>query len=284
MGVRLRCPHWPQQPIMAASHNTQDELHQEANVHMELEYMPRTRGVTFQVLREVILVVAAYYAYTIAKNLVHPDPSAEGFKNAWNVVSLERTLGIFHENSLQTWLLEDARSGVFFFNWVYTLGFWPIMGATGLLFFIAERDTYYKYRTVMLVSFGLGVVIFAIYPLAPPRMMGNLGFVDTLQLLGPSQYVSSSEIISYNKYAAMPSMHFAWALLISMAWASTPYLWARVAAIVYQTLMAAAVVITGNHYFVDVIAAIPVVMASYYAYQLVLAPSSRVAHEERSQG
>ena len=246
--------------------------------------MPRARGVTIQVLREVILVVAAYYAYTIVKNLIHPDPATDAFRNAWNIVGLERTLGIFHENSLQGWLLADARSVVFFFNWVYTLGFWPLMGATAILFFVTDREAYCKYRTVVLVSFVIAVVIFTIYPLAPPRMMVELGFVDTLQLLGPTQHISRNETLSYNMYAAMPSMHFAWALLISMAWASTPYIWARVAAVVYQTLMAAAVVITGNHYFVDVIVAIPVVMASFYLYQLVLAPSSRMSHKESSQG
>jgi membrane-associated phospholipid phosphatase len=136
-----------------------------------------------------------------------------------------------------------------------------------------------------LVSFCIAVIVFALYPLAPPRIMGGLlGFVDTIQLMGPSQYSNSSEFFSYNRYAAMPSMHFAWALLISMAWASTPYLWARVAAIVYQTLMVLAVVVTGNHYFMDVIAAIPLVMASFYVYQLVLAPSRHKSHEERTQG
>ena len=82
------------------------------------------------------------------------------------------------------------------------------MGATGLLFFITDRDTYYKYRTVMLVSLAIVVVTFAFYPLTPPGLMAGLfGFVDTLQLLGPSQYTTSSELISYNKYPAMPSMH-----------------------------------------------------------------------------
>ncbi|MQF49090.1 phosphatase PAP2 family protein [SAR202 cluster bacterium AC-647-N09_OGT_505m] len=246
--------------------------------------MRRPRGLTAQIFMEILLVVAAYYSYTIAKNLVHTDPSAEAFRNAWNIVSLERTLGIFHENSLQVWLMEDARSAVLFLNWVYTLGFWPLLGVTGVFFFVTDREAYYKYRTVLLVSFGIGVFIFTVYPLAPPRMMGELGFVDTLQLLGPTQHISRSEFFSYNMYAAMPSMHFAWALLISMAWASTSYLWAKVSAIVYQTLMAAAVVVTGNHYFVDVIVAIPVVMASFYAFQLVLAPSNHTPHEETPPG
>jgi len=245
--------------------------------------MNLTRAGAFglQVLREVMLVVAAYLVYSIAKNLVHPDPFAEAFRNAWNVVSLEKTLGIFQENNLQRWLLEDSRGVVVFFNWVYTLGFWPIMGVSALVFFVKDRSTYYKYRSVLLVSFGLAVAIFAVFPLAPPRMLEQLGFVDTIQLLGPGQYSSGIELISYNKYAAMPSMHFAWAFLIAMAWASTPYLWAKICAIVYQTLMAAAVVITGNHYFVDVVAAIPVIMASFYLYQLLLAPSEPVS-ENRS--
>ena len=78
----------------------------------------------------------------------------------------------------------------------------------------------------------------------------------------------------------MPSMHFAWALLISMAWASTPYLWARVAAVAFQTLIALAVVITGNHYFMDVVVAVPVVVVSFYVYNLALAPARRESLEK----
>ncbi|MBF8267666.1 MAG: phosphatase family protein [Dehalococcoidia bacterium] len=241
--------------------------------------MPRGYALGLQVLREVILMVAAYYAYSITKNLVHPSPIAEAFRNASSVVTLERALGIFQENNLQRWLLEEERGVVLFFNWVYTLGFFPVMAITAVVFFVKDRDTYYKVRSIMLVSFVLGVIIFAIFPLAPPRFMGDLGFVDTIQALGPGQYTSGSELISYNRYAAMPSMHFAWAFLLSMAWASTPYIWAKIAAVVYQTLMAGAVVITGNHYFLDVIVAVPVIMAAYYIYQLKLAPSRHMPYK-----
>ena len=60
----------------------------------------------------------------------------------------------------------------------------------------------------MLVSFAIAVAICAVYPLTPPRLMAALlGFVDTLQVLGPPQYTTGSELISYTKHAAMPSMH-----------------------------------------------------------------------------
>jgi hypothetical protein len=244
--------------------------------------MPRRYTVVAQILREIALVVTAYYAYSITKNLIHPAPFAEAFKNAWSVVSLERALGIFQEIDLQRWLLKEAQGVVVFFNWVYTVGFWPAMAVTGVVFYVKDRDTYCKFRTIMLVSFVLGVAIFAIFPLAPPRFLGYMGFVDTIHLLGPNQYSSGSEIIAYNKYAAMPSMHFAWAFLISMAWASTSFLWAKIAAVVYQTLMLGAVVITGNHYFLDVIVAVPVIMLAHYTYQVVLAPSRPMPSEENS--
>ena len=70
--------------------------------------MPRARALTMQILREILFVVAAYYAYSIAKNLIHPEPATEAFRNAWNIVRFERALGIFHELSLQGWLIKDA--------------------------------------------------------------------------------------------------------------------------------------------------------------------------------
>ncbi|MBI2856575.1 MAG: phosphatase PAP2 family protein [Chloroflexi bacterium] len=243
----------------------------------------RVRAIALEVLKDVALMVAAYYAYIIAKNIIHPAPYAQAFHNAWSVVRLERAMGIFQENDLQRWLLHEAKGVVLFFNWVYTLGFWPVIMATAVIFFVKDRITYYKYRSVMMVSFAVAVVIFAIYPLAPPKMLGYMGFVDTIELLGPFQYATSSELLSYNKYAAMPSMHFGLAFLMSMAWASTSYRWAKIAAVVYQTLMVGAVVITGNHYFLDVILAIPIIVASYYIYILLWLPSNQRTHEDSNQ-
>lgn len=93
-----------------------DELHLEDTIRTELSSIPRARAITLQVLREVALVVSAYFIYTIAKNLIHSNPSAEGFRNAWDTVSLEQNLGIFHEQSLQAWLMNSARSVVIFLN------------------------------------------------------------------------------------------------------------------------------------------------------------------------
>ena len=74
--------------------------------------MPRARALALQVLREILLAVAAYYAYNIAKNLIHPDPATDAFRNAWNVVSLERVLA-FSMRTLSSggsWKMQKAWS------------------------------------------------------------------------------------------------------------------------------------------------------------------------------
>lgn len=235
-----------------------------------------------QLLKEAFILVAAYYIYLFSKSAVHPNAVGLAFQNALHVVRLEQTLGIFKEAALQQLLMENARGLVYFFNWVYTLGFWPAILTTALVMFIKNRSEYYKYRSIVFISFGLAIIIYAVFPLAPPRMLWFLGFEDTMQVLGPFKDVSGSNSLLYNRYAAMPSMHYGWALLISMIWASSSILWLRIGAFVYQALMFAAIIVTGNHFFVDPIAAVPVIIAAYWIHQLFFARFKRVAQGSAS--
>ena len=68
---------------------------------------------------------------------------------------------------------------------------------------------------------GLGIawagalIIHLLFPLAPPRMMD--GFVDTMAKFGPSIYPDNPLEGAANQIAAMPSLHFAWAMIVAIA-------------------------------------------------------------------
>jgi hypothetical protein len=98
------------------------------------------------------------------------------------------------------------------------------------------------------------MVVHVLMPLAPPRMMSRLGFLDTMAVFGPSAYGESTTNIA-NQFAAMPSLHVGWALLIAVVvirTAATPWRWATLA---HPFITVVVVVATANHYWMDAIAA-----------------------------
>jgi hypothetical protein len=214
-------------------------------------------------IKEVALVGAAYSLYAFGRDMVYNNDLFSAFDNARGIIHLERTLGLFWEMPLQQWFLQNAEDAIPFFNWFYILGYWPVIIPTAIFLYVRDRKAYLRLRNVAFLTFGIALVLFEAFPLAPPRMFANLGFIDTLQVFGPKSYLSTSDATLYNPYAAMPSMHFGLAFLISTAWFGSRLLAWKLTAGTYVGLMLLAIVITGNHYVVDATAAAGAVGLSF---------------------
>src|SRR5204863_7639798 len=106
-------------------------------------------------------------------------------------------------------------------------------------------------RTLLFVSLGLATIGYVAYPTAPPRLVPGLGITDTVGL--SSGHDDGSFLgIRFDPYAAMPSMHVGWGLLVALVcFRATTSPWLRGALVVHPLLMAFAVTATGNHYFAD---------------------------------
>lgn len=221
----------------------------------------RRRVVAF--LGEVALVLGGYFAYSFSKTMIHDDPAIPAFQNAWYIRNLEQNLGFFFESHLQQWFLENARAGVYLFNWVYTLGYWPVILPAAIILWWKNRATYIKSRDVAFISLGIVLVVYAIYPVAPPRMLP--GFVDTLESLGPQALQHASDALLANPFAAMPSVHFGLVLIVSLLLLQTHSLTVKLVGLSYLGLMMLTILVTGNHYFLDVLAAIAVVGTAFLA-------------------
>ncbi len=115
---------------------------------------------------------------------------------------------------------------------------------------------YRRFRNVMIVITTAGMAVHLLLPLAPPRMFPNLGFVDTARVFGPASYGAGSPYKGFaNQFAAMPSLHFGWALVI--AWAvllATKSRW-RYLVLAHPLITLAAIVLTANHYWLDAVVA-----------------------------
>ena len=203
-------------------------------------------------MRELAIVIGAYWAYMYSRVLVFDDFGATAISNASTVISLEKSLGFFWEPEWQAWAIASAKNLVIFFNWAYIITFWPILLTTGLILYLVNRHRYRYYRNVVLVSFILALLGFMLFPLAPPRMMAD-HFVDTIKAFGPAFYASREFANFYNPYAAMPSLHFSWTLMFGMLFIRTPGKWFKIAGVVYPAVTLLAITITANHYIMDAI-------------------------------
>ena len=209
-----------------------------------------------KLLKEALILTFAYFLYMFARKLIFQDVEAVALENARSIISFEKSLGFLWEVDLQKWLLDGYRGLVVFFNWSYIITFWPIILPTAFILYKLNFRKYIFYRNIILLSLFIAVVVFAAFPLAPPRMIEDAGFVDTIQDLGPEQYNSRETQVYYNAFAAMPSVHFAWTVLFGVIFYRTRIKWLMVLGVLYPTLTFFSIVITGNHYIMDAVGGI----------------------------
>lgn len=218
-------------------------------------------------LRELLIIVGAYWTYMYTRSLVFDDFQAIAFANALNIISLERSLGLFWEPQWQQWAITSAKFLVVFFNWAYIVTFGPVIITTALILYFADRARYRYYRNIVLLSFAFALMGFMLFPLAPPRMMAG-HFVDTIKDFGPFFYASRDFANFYNPYAAMPSLHFSWTLMFGILFLRTPNKWVRILGLIYPTTTLIAITITANHYIMDAIGGGLLITASFATVEL----------------
>lgn len=207
---------------------------------------PRWFGV-----RQMILLGLALFAYFGVRGLTEGAVDIAQ-TNADRVLGLEQSLGIAYETGVQDMaaafdLLVDLG------NWVYIWCHWPVILGTLLWFAWAHRGEYLLLRNAMFISGAIGLVIFATFPVAPPRLLGP-EFIDTVSERSRAYRVLQPPAFT-NQYAAVPSFHFGWNLLVGIGWFRVwEGRWWRGAGVLMPLAMGWAVVVTGNHWVVDVAA------------------------------
>jgi hypothetical protein len=201
--------------------------------------------------RELALFAAAYLTYFGVRALTQGAvPNA--ISNAVGVMHLERILGIDVEDSVQD-VVAGSHTLVDAANALYIWGHWPLLIVGGVLLFHLAPEHYYRLRNVCLLSGAFGLVVFALFPVAPPRLAPS-GLVDTITLHARA-YRTVLPASLVNEYAAMPSFHAGWNLILGVElFRATRNVALRAFAIAMPVAMAFAVVATANHYVLDVLA------------------------------
>lgn len=210
---------------------------------------------------DMLVFIALFFLYFLGRGL--PSDRVDlATSNAFRIVDFERSLGVFHEPSWQQAAIGNERL-ISLANFTYLNLHMPLLAGIGFAFFVADARKHRVIRNAILVSAFLALPIYAAFPVTPPRLMGSAGYpigvFDTI----PDDVRSKPGALA-NWYAAVPSYHFGW---ISLAVAGVWWTWkpvvVRVGAVAFGTLMWWAIVVTGNHYFTDMVAGAAMVALSF---------------------
>jgi hypothetical protein len=214
---------------------------------LEARLLPRG---LFDVVRQIALFGGLYWGYRLVRGAVD-GKAATAFANARDLISIERATHTFVEPSLQAWAI--GKSGIMVVaNWLYLNSQFSI--ALGILLFIYffHNGAFYFLRNMMLVSMALALVGYLLLPTAPPRFLPEWGFTDTVSAATGVAQDSTAVNAFFNPFAAVPSMHCAFALMLGWTLARlVKYRAAKWFWTFYPFCVMFAVVVTANHYWLD---------------------------------
>jgi hypothetical protein len=220
-------------------------------------------------LRQILLFCGAYWAYRLVRGEVYGDRAA-AFANAEDVVRLERSLHVFVEPAVQTWaagtgFLDDVTS------WMYINTHFVVTTVTLAFIYLRRNEHFYFVRNMFMVAMGLALIGYVVYPTAPPRLLPELGFTDSVAAFtGVTSEPSVNAL--YNAYAAVPSMHVGFALMLSIPMIRLVQRgWARALWAAYAPAVTFVVVATANHWVFDAFTGALVAAVSAVAAQALLA-------------
>jgi len=206
-------------------------------------------------LRQIALFVGAFLLYDLVRGLVADGNPYKPFGDAMKIIDLERTLHIFVEPSVQAWaqnkhVLMDA------LDWTYLNGHFIVTLAVLVFIYLRRNDSFYFVRNMFLIAMALALVGYWVYPTAPPRLMPEWGFTDSISqfVTGGTGFVDDGASKAFlNLYAAVPSMHVCFAAMVGVtmsrlvSWRPAKVLW-----YLYPLLVTFVVVATANHFLTDV--------------------------------
>lgn len=201
---------------------------------------------------EAAVVVVAFLIYFTVRSMV-VGRAGEAMVRAFNLIELEQQLHIYWELRMQAWIL-DSYWAIKAMNWIYFWGHMPLVALLAVWLFVFHRHAYYRTRNAFLASGAIGVVIYWLFPVAPPRLVPFSGFIDTMAAFDRFGYNAQETEAFVNPFAAVPSLHFGWSLLLGavVAWVGRHPL-ALAFGIAWPVAMFFAVVMTGNHFILDAV-------------------------------
>lgn len=200
--------------------------------------------------RQILLFCGAYYLYRLVRGLVD-GRAAAAYQNARELISVEQAMGLFIEPSVhawaasKTWVIDIA-------SWMYVNSHFTITVITLAFIYLYRNPSFYFIRNMFMVAMLIALLAYVVFPTAPPRFMPEWGFSDSVAEFTGVDSDSGSTNLLFNPFAAVPSMHVAFALMLGIPMSRmVRRRWAQVLWLIYPIVVAFVVVATANHWWFD---------------------------------
>ena len=203
-------------------------------------------------LRQISLFGCAYFAYRLVRGLVEGHANA-AFAHASDLISIERTLHVFVEPSIQAWA-SGSHVVMVLASWLYVNAQTSVTFGALLYLYLRHNRSFYFVRNMFMIAMAIALVAYTVFPTAPPRFLPEWGFIDSVSDFTGVRvnHASASMSALFNPYAAVPSMHVAFELMVGWPLARlTRRRVVKAAWLLYPFLMAFVIVVTANHFIVD---------------------------------
>ncbi len=232
---------------------------------------------------EILGIFAFYGIYSFIRNANEGNKRA-AFHHAKQLIQWQHQLGIYHEQTLQSWALH-FKPLIVSMNYFYGSLHFVVTAGVGIYLFRKWSDDYPLWRNAIGIATATALIGFVLWPLMPPRLLDTYvhsnyyGFQDTLAKY-PAFWSFNSGAVSKisNQYAAMPSVHCAWALWCACALVPRlKHIWAKVLAALYPVGTVTAIVLTGNHYFLDAVGGF-LILGIGYLFSRIFTRAGRGIH------
>ncbi|MFE3519168.1 phosphatase PAP2 family protein [Streptomyces sp. NPDC059166] len=230
-------------------------------------------------VRELLLVAGLFLVYKLGRQAANGHVE-EAFRNARQIWGFERAAGLPGEGDVQAVLLH-SHTLVEAANTYYAAVHFPATVAFLVWLYLRRPGHYVWARRILTAVTGAALALHLLFPLAPPRLLHATGLVDTARVYGPSVYAGTPTTDSMaNQFAAMPSLHFGWSLVVAVGLiVATRSRW-RLLWLLHPALTLLVVVGTANHYWLDAVVAAALLALAFAALPL---PAARVAAVPRWQ-
>jgi membrane-associated phospholipid phosphatase len=193
--------------------------------------------------------------YQGARGIADRNPT-RAFENGLGVINVEERVGDLFEVTLAN-LTAGSKFLTFLVSWTYWNSEFTVVGLALLFVYLRRHEHFTRFRNWVLLANVIGLIGYVALPTAPPRMFPTFGFPDTLAQFGGLNHGSGLIQLAANPYAAMPSLHAADALIVGLSLAYVcRHWWSKTLWLLWPAWVWFAVMATGNHFWLDILAGI----------------------------
>lgn len=219
--------------------------------------------------QEIAIIAIGYWLYTMGRNAV-PEQESIARRHGRGVQHLQDALHLNFELSLNHYVAAHEWIAQIMDYYYATLHFIVTIGVLVWLF-IRRPNVYRGTRTVLFATSLVALLGFYLYPLAPPRLLPQYGYIDTLLKFHTWGSLADPKIAEHsNQFAAMPSLHIAWALWAGIAlFRCAKPVWVRVLGMLYPVLTLLVIVGTANHFIIDAVGGAAIIAVGFCAQWLL---------------